>query len=350
MDATTLPTLLLGGDPQGDPQDTYAVVGPGARPARRARSRRRSRPALPARRRRRRGRRHRRASWCTGAGWARERQRTLGAPARDRRHGRVVGRDRRRPRRLVAHRSVCRATSLPGESRTVAAGRVGARRRAAVRVRRRSRPSTPTARSTRRARRARVASSPAPPTSPTCPRDSELTVTADGGPARVAVCRRPRGGAARAAVPARGRRGRARRAARRRQSLARGPQLRRPRRARRRLDHRLRGPHPGRQLELLPAAQARRGPRRASRPSSRRSTTSRSRPSADGAGAAGADPVGYQRVYGTAERPIDVLAEVRTGRRRPRAARLARPGDGGPRLRPVLPQRHGRPRRRSAPG
>lgn len=28
---------------------------------------------------------------------------------------------------------------------------------------------------------------------------------------------------------------------------------------------------------------------------------------------AGADPVGYQRVYGTDERPIDVLAEVRTG-------------------------------------
>jgi 5-deoxy-glucuronate isomerase len=28
---------------------------------------------------------------------------------------------------------------------------------------------------------------------------------------------------------------------------------------------------------------------------------------------AGADPIGYQRVYGTAERPIDVLAEVRTG-------------------------------------
>ncbi len=29
--------------------------------------------------------------------------------------------------------------------------------------------------------------------------------------------------------------------------------------------------------------------------------------------AAGTSPVGYQRVYGTAERPIDVLAEVRTG-------------------------------------
>ncbi len=27
MDATTLPTLLLGGDPQGDPQDTYAAWG-----------------------------------------------------------------------------------------------------------------------------------------------------------------------------------------------------------------------------------------------------------------------------------------------------------------------------------
>ena len=102
------------------------------------------------------------------------------------------------------------------------------------------------------------------------------------------------------------------RAARRRQRLPRGPQLRRPRRARRRLDHRLRGRHPGRQLELLPAAQARRGARRASRPSSRRSTTSRSRSSAD-APTPGADPVGYQRVYGTAERPIDVLAEVRTG-------------------------------------
>jgi hypothetical protein len=27
MDATTLPTLLLGGDPQGDPLDTYATWG-----------------------------------------------------------------------------------------------------------------------------------------------------------------------------------------------------------------------------------------------------------------------------------------------------------------------------------
>ncbi|GIH68425.1 5-deoxy-glucuronate isomerase [Sphaerimonospora thailandensis] len=34
---------------------------------------------------------------------------------------------------------------------------------------------------------------------------------------------------------------------------------------------------------------------------------------ADDGAPPGADPVGYQRVYGTAERPIDVLAEVRSG-------------------------------------
>ncbi len=34
---------------------------------------------------------------------------------------------------------------------------------------------------------------------------------------------------------------------------------------------------------------------------------------AGGAAPEGADPVGYQRVYGTAERPIEVFAEVRTG-------------------------------------
>ncbi|GAA2155908.1 5-deoxyglucuronate isomerase [Humibacillus xanthopallidus] len=36
-------------------------------------------------------------------------------------------------------------------------------------------------------------------------------------------------------------------------------------------------------------------------------------PEAGSPAAAGADPVGYQRVYGTDERPIDVLAEVRSG-------------------------------------
>ena len=47
-----------------------------------------------------------------------------------------------------------------------------------------------------------------------------------------------------------------------RQLLPRGPQLRRAPDARRGLDHRGRGGHPGRQLELLPAAQARPGARR----------------------------------------------------------------------------------------
>jgi 5-deoxy-glucuronate isomerase len=36
-------------------------------------------------------------------------------------------------------------------------------------------------------------------------------------------------------------------------------------------------------------------------------------PEAGSPASAGADPVGYQRVYGTDDRPIDVLAEVRTG-------------------------------------
>ena len=58
----------------------------------------------------------------------------------------------------------------------------------------------------------------------------------------------------------------------------------------------------------------------------------------------GTDPVGYQRVYGTAERPMDVLAEVRTG-----DVVLVPHGWHGPaiasaRRRPLLPQRHGRPR------
>ena len=51
----------------------------------------------------------------------------------------------------------------------------------------------------------------------------------------------------------------------------------------------------------------------------------------------------YQRVYGTPGRPIDVLAEVGHRRRGAHPARLARAVDRRPRLRPVLPQRHGGP-------
>ena len=60
MDATTLPTLLLGGDPQGDPDDTYASWGQALDAAAGAGSGRGSGPALPAGRRRGRSRRHRR--------------------------------------------------------------------------------------------------------------------------------------------------------------------------------------------------------------------------------------------------------------------------------------------------
>ena len=62
------------------------------------------------------------------------------------------------------------------------------------------------------------------------------------------------------------------------------------------------------------------------------------------------DGMGYHRVYGTPDRPIDVLAEVRTRRRGARAARLARAVDGGAGLRPLLPQRDGRSRRRTGLG
>ena len=71
---------------------------------------------------------------------------------------------------------------------------------------------------------------------------------------------------------------------------------------------------PGRQLELVPAAQARRGPARRARASSRRSTTSRS--SADGHRTAqprAPDPSATSGSTAPRRRPIDVLAEVRTG-------------------------------------
>ena len=60
MDSTTFPTLLLGGDPDTSPEETFASwraalqLPVGARPGRRPH------PALPGRRRRRRRRRHRR--------------------------------------------------------------------------------------------------------------------------------------------------------------------------------------------------------------------------------------------------------------------------------------------------
>ena len=105
-------------------------------------------------------------------------------------------------------------------------------------------------------------------------RGSEVVLaSADGG--RFALC----GARTAQALPARrlDRRRGADRAARGRTVQPSGPQLRHAGRAAGRGDHRLRGDHAGRQLVVLPGAQARRAHRRTSR-CSRRSTTSRSRP------------------------------------------------------------------------
>ena len=134
-------------------------------------------------------------------------------------------------------------------------------------------------------------------------------------PARaVEVAQRRRGGSRVATAraerrypgPLRAGLGRRGRDARRGRLLARGPQLRRRRPVRGRPADRRRGAVAGWQLGLVSAAQARRGPRRA-RPSSRRSTTTSWRDGPSGPGLA------YQHIYGTPERPIDLLTTVATG-------------------------------------
>ena len=91
---------------------------------------------------------------------------------------------------------------------------------------------------------------------------------------------------------------------------------------------------PRRQLVVLPAAQARRGPAGRER-SWRRSTTSRS--------AAPAGPGRLPAGLRHRGRPIDVLRRGAHRRRGADPARLARPVDGRARLRPLLPERDGRP-------
>ena len=253
MDATTLPTLLLGGDPQGDPHDTYASWGARARPARRARPRRRARPALPAGRRRRRGRRHRRR-----------------ARARGERDEQPLGAARSAAPAARAGRSSWTSTSTAGRYTGLYAGRCCPARSDGSRPATRELIVVPLSGSVDVQSRldgdhvtscspAGRRCSPGRPTSPIVPRDSDLVLEATSAAGSRSPSRRPRPAPEPLPLPPRRRRGRARRAARRRPRLARGPQLRHPRRARRRLDHRLRGHHAGRQLELLPAAQARRG-------------------------------------------------------------------------------------------
>ncbi len=139
--------------------------------------------------------------------------------------------------------------------------------------------------------------------------------------------------------PLRPRRGRAGRAPRGGTGQPAGQQLLHPGVVRGRQDDRRRGHHPGRQLVVVPAAQARRG--------------GRERVAAGG----GLLLRGRLPVPGRPRRCLRLPAGVRLrpgqgdrrlrrgplGRRDPHPLRLARPGDGRARLRPLLPQRHGRP-------
>ena len=138
------------------------------------------------------------------------------------------------------------------------------------------------------------------------PRDTAYRISTDARrPVRAGQRPVRRGGAA---VPAReGGRGPGR-DARRRGLLAAGQQLRHPGRAGGRPADRLRGVHPGRELVVVPAAQARYASGPANR-SWRRSTTSRWR-------TARPDPARAWPTSGCTarpDRPADVLAEVRSG-------------------------------------
>ena len=333
MDSTTLPDAAAGRRSAGRPAGHLRRLGSRARPPGRARPRRRSRPALPAGRRRRRSRRHRRrpvhgsgamtGRWVLPLGSA-EREdwavvvdegveggstpvcmRVRSGPGRSagcrpgaRAHGRPALRVGRGPVHRVLRRRVDGAADRP---------RLGLRRTGRRRLR--------------------------PPRQRPRPRDDRAV---PGRPRRRRGARRAGRSGSRLPAPPGGRR--PRRAARSRPGVPRGPQLRGARRARRRVAHRLRGRHPGRQLELVPAAQARHPPRR--------------RRVAAGGDLLPRGPGHRRRDRG--RRPDRVPAGLRHGgardrrprrgadrRRRPRALRLARPGDGRSGLRPVLPQRHG---------
>ena len=104
--------------------------------------------------------------------------------------------------------------------------------------------------------------------------------------------------------------------------------------------HRLRGPHPGRQLVDLSPAQARRGKGRRDQLEEIYYFETRGR--------GAATPGGRRRHRLPARLRLRRTAHRRVGRgphrrRRPGAQRLARARHGSPRLRHVLPQRHGRP-------
>ena len=350
MDATTLPTLLLGGDPQGDPADTYARVG---------QARSSCRPCAVS---------SSAAPCCTRPdgdvaaavdiaaelvhggepGGTMTTSDSQCVPAE--RHG-PARRLRRASsttsrRRLAAHGPARRHAGRRASAASVHEPRRGSTSSCPCAVPHRSTCTDPAVRAPGRRSLGARRSSRAARTSPTCPRARSLDAspaTAAGSP--VAIC------GARAAAP----RCRDEVPARRRGRGARSSCAAPAAASREVRNFGVPGVleadsiiacevhHPGRQLELVPAAQARRGARRGRdrargdlllrdrgpRPAPRRPG---SRP--------GRLPAGLRHRRAAHRR-------ARRGahrRRRARAARLARPVDGRARLRPVLPERDGRAR------
>ena len=323
MDSTTLPTLLLGGDPDGSPEETYAswraalalpsvrglVVGrtllyppdddvapPWTPPRRWSAEPDRVDAPLP------RGLRHAGCRLHAPAAHARPRRRTTSWS---------------RPSRPAGATRACGCSTL------AAGGHADPRHRGRRDHRACRCPVRPSVERRRRDVRAR----PAGRDVFTGPTDTAyLPIAQHRGPA--SQRRRADRAAGRARRPARCRSGTGR--PRRSTVALRGTgqctrqvnNFGRRRHHRGRHDDRQRGDHAGRQLVVLPAAQARRARPTAEteleeiyyylfarRPGRRRRAS------------------GYQRVYGTPERPIDVLRRGPRPRHRPRPARLARPVD-----------------------
>ncbi len=168
------------------------------------------------------------------------------------------------------------------------------------------------------------------------PRDAAVVITSPAGGRFAlpsAVCERP------AALPPPAGRPGAGRAARGRRGEPPGQQLLHARRLRGRRADRLRGADARRQLVVVPAPQARRGDRDRERARGDLLLRGRRRPRRPG-----------HRLPARLRPPGQGDRRPGRGAQRRRRAdpvRLARPVDRGARLRPVLPQRDGRPRRRA---
>ena len=346
MEATTLPTLLLGGDAAVDPDETFAAWEDALGAARRARADRRPHPPVPARRRCRRGPSTppQRSSTPDGTGaavadhdmsattsagstagrprprWLGESSSTLHRPAGDTRASASRSSTRRRARALEHGRVERIVVPLAGsftvqhtEGSTTEATRLAAARRCST-----GRPTCST--------------SPRPPRG----------VRHGSAGSRSRRPRRARSGRERTS-----RRRDTRRAARRGRLQPPGAQLRHARRRWMPRADRVRGHHAGRELVVVPAAQARRARRRVTSRASRRSTTSRPR---------------RRRIAATLRRRMPRSAcspRTRRPRARSTSTRWCAPATSpssrtattarrrGPGLRPLLPQRHGRSRPRA---